>query len=52
MIGTIAIYSWPEANADISRDAHLALELQRLKEDKVQNMDEKEQMNMSMNERT
>ena len=46
MIGVIAISIPPEYNTDISRDTHLALALQRLEEDEVQNMDKKEQMIM------
>ena len=36
----------PEDNTSISRDAHLALALQRLEEDEVQNMEKKEHMIM------
>ena len=42
----IAISIPPEDNTDISRDAQLALVLQILEEDKVKNMDKKEQMSM------
>ena len=42
----IAISSPPEDNGVISRDAQLALALQRLEEDKVQNLDKKEQMTL------
>ena len=42
----ITISSPPEDNAVISRDAQLALALQRLEEDKVQNLEKKEQMIM------
>ena len=40
----ITISSPPEDNAVISRDAQLALALQRLEEDKVQNLEKKEQV--------
>ena len=46
MICVISISIPPEDNTDISRDTHLALALQRLEEDEVQNMDKKEQMIM------
>ena len=42
----IAIYILPEDKAAISRDTQLALALQRLEEDEVQNMEKKEQMIM------
>ena len=44
MIGVIAIFGPPEDNTAISRDAQLALALQQLEEDEVQNMEEKEHM--------
>ena len=46
IIGAIAISIPPEGNVDISRDAQLALSLQKLEEDGVQNLEEKEQMIM------
>ena len=42
MIGAIAISNPPEDNTAISRDAQLALELKRLEEDKLNNLEEKE----------
>ena len=42
----IAISSPPEDNTAISRDDQLALALQRLEEDEVQNLEKKEQMIM------
>ena len=44
MIGVIAISIPSEDNAAISRDAQLAFVLQRLEEDTVQNLEEKEQI--------
>ena len=46
MIGVIAISNPPEDNTDISRYAQLALVLQELEEDEVQNLEEKELMFM------
>ena len=46
MIGTISISRPPEDNVEISRDAQLALALQRLEYDEVKNTEEKEQMIM------
>ena len=46
MIGTIAISRPPEDNSTISRDVQLAFVLQKLEEDKVQNMEEKEHIFM------
>ena len=46
MIGVIAISSPLYDNSTIYRDAQLAFVLQRLEEDVVQNMEEKEQMIM------
>ena len=40
----IAISSPLEYNADISRDTQLALALQQLEEDEVQNLEKKKQM--------
>ena len=42
----IAIYIPPEDNTDISRDYQLALALQRLEEDDVQDLEKKEHMIM------
>ena len=42
----IAISIPPEYNTGISRDAQIALTLQRLEEDNMQNMEKKEQMIM------
>ena len=42
MIREIAISNPPEDNSAISRDAQLALALQRLEEDELQNLKEKE----------
>ena len=42
----IAISSPPEDNADISGDVQIALVLQRLEEDDVQNLEKKEHMIM------
>ena len=44
MIGTINIFKPSEDNADISKDAHLALVLQQLEEDEVQNMEDNKLM--------
>ena len=44
MKSIISIYSPPEDKADISRDTQISLTLQKLEEDEVQNMEEKEQM--------
>ena len=46
MIGAIAIYIPPEENMAIFRYDQLALELQQLEEDEVQNMEDKEHMIM------
>ena len=46
MVGVISISIPPEDNADISIDSQLALALQQLEEEKVQNLEEKEQMIM------
>ena len=46
IIGAIAISIPPEGNVDISIDSQLALSLQKLEEDGVQNLEEKEQMIM------
>ena len=40
----IDIFSPPEDNTDISREALLALAMQQLQEDDVQNLEEKEHM--------
>ena len=40
------MYSAPEDNPDIYRDTQLSLELQWIKEDEVQNLENKEQMIM------
>ena len=42
----IAIFSPPEDNGVISRDDQIALALQQLEEDKVQNLEKKEHMTM------
>ena len=42
MIGAITISSPPQDNTTISRDAQLAFVPQRLEEDEVQNLEEKE----------
>ena len=44
--GATAVSIPPEDNVDISRDAQLAFVLQQLEEDKVENMEDKEQMIM------
>ena len=44
MIGPTAISIPLEDNSAISRDTQLALALQRLEEDEVQNLEKKEQM--------
>ena len=44
MIGTIAISSPPEDNTTISIYSKIAFVLQQLEDDKVQNMEDKEQM--------
>ena len=44
IIGANAISSPPEDNAAIYRDAQISLALQRLEEDEVHNMEDKEQM--------
>ena len=46
MIGTIAISRPPEDNSTISRDAQLAFVLQKLEEEKVQNLEEEEHIIM------
>ena len=46
MIGAISISNPPEDNTDTYRDYQLALALQKLEEDEVQNLKEKEQMIM------
>ena len=46
MIDVISISSPTEVKADISRYTHLALALQQLEEDKVQNLEKKEHMIM------
>ena len=43
MIGTISISIPQEENTSISRDTQLDLSLQQLEEDKVNNLEEKEQ---------
>ena len=42
----IAIYSPPEDSTEIYRDTHIALAMQQLEEDEVQNMENKENMTM------
>ena len=42
----IAIFSPPEDNTDISRDAQIALAFQLLEDDEVQNLEKKENMIM------
>ena len=46
MIGAISISSPPEDNATISRDTQLAFVMQRLEEDEMHNLEEKEHMIM------
>ena len=46
IIGMIDIYIPPEENADISGDDQLALLLQRIEEDEIQNLEEKERIIM------